>query len=79
MRLRRHRSDFQARTRLLRHAAEVVDLFAAEAGHERHSGGGGAVELAEHTLDSGVDLIAMGNDVLTYGSVNDVLFDRDMK
>lgn len=58
--------------RLLRQATEVVELVGAEAGHERHSSGVGAVEVAERSLDPGVDLVAVRVDVLTHGSVDDV-------
>jgi len=49
--------------RLLRQATEVVELCGAEAGHERNSSGVGAVELAECSLDAGVDLVAVRVDV----------------
>lgn len=58
---------------LFRQATEVVELFVAKAGHERHSSGVSAVELAECGLDPGVDLIAVRVNVLTHGSIDDVL------
>src|SRR5690606_24339531 len=68
-------SDSQGgrKVQLSRQAAEIVELCGAEPGHERHSSSEGGVELAYSSFDTGIELVAMGSDVLAYGSIDDAL------
>lgn len=58
---------------LLRQAAEVIEFVGAEPGHQRNGGSIRAVELAKRSLDLGVNLVAVGVDVLAHSGIDDVL------